>query len=170
MTKKTLTTALRFGAPWTFMMMIYYSIVNGGLTTWIVFSTLIGGVVAGVLYAIIMQYVAGRLYKSVIIETDEDERIIKQAGANYFIGKEGVGGKLVLTDRRLMFKPHKFNVQKQQAEFQLTEIERLELARTLRFMRNGLSLETAGRGVHKFIVDEPHSWMETILQQKRDVN
>ena len=44
--------------------------------------------------------------------------------------------------------------------------------RTLRgrFMRNRLSLETAGRGVRKFIVDEPHSWMETILEQKRDVN
>lgn len=167
MTKKTWIIALTFGLPWTVLMIIYYSIIKGGLTLNILVSNLIGGLVAGLLVAWTMQYASKRLFKKITIETADNENIIKEGGANHFKGKEGVGGKLVLTDKRLIFKSHKFNIQNHQDNFDLEQIEKLQATKTLKFLENGLTLELANNDRHKFIVDEPTDWIEKIVNQKR---
>lgn len=95
---------MTFGFPWTVFMIINNSIISGGLSLNIVVSTLSGGLAAGFLFAWIMQYTAGRLVQKALVNTLPDEAIIKEGGANYLKGKDAVGGKLVLTDRRLIFK------------------------------------------------------------------
>lgn len=167
MTKKTWLVAFIFGLPWAILMIIYFSIIKGGVTPEIIISTLIGGVVVGLLFAWVMQYTAKRLFKKVTIETGDNETIIKEGGANHFKGKEGFGGKLVLTDKRLIFKSHRFNIQNHQDDFELGHIERLHINKKFNFLENGLTLELTNNESHKFIVDEPKEWVEVIMNQQR---
>jgi hypothetical protein len=111
MKRKFWITAMTFGLPWTISMIIYYSIVKGGLTVSIIISTSFAGLLTGLLFSSSMTYAAKRLVKKIIVDIADNEIIVKEGGANHFRGKEGVGGKLVLTDRRLIFKSHKFNIQ-----------------------------------------------------------
>jgi hypothetical protein len=166
MTKKTWKIALAFGLPWTVFMLVYYSIINDGLTTGLIIICLIFGLIGGVLFALFMQYAAKRLYKKTQVETASDEIILKEAGANHFKGKEGVGGKLVLTNKRLIFKSHKFNVQNHQENFDLTEIVSAQQAKIMKALNNGLLLELNNNEKHKFVVDAPSEWVSTIEHQK----
>lgn len=52
----------------------------------------------------------------------EGERVLKDGAANLQRGVETVGGRLYLTDQRLVFQPHRFNVQFQPAELELAAI------------------------------------------------
>lgn len=167
MTKKFWITALGFGLPWTIFTIIYYSIIKGGPALNIIVSTIVGGIVAGLLFAWVMQYTAKRLFKKIIVEKADNENIIKEGGANHFKGKEGVGGKLVLTDKRMIFKSHKFNIQNHQDNFDLDQVEKIQATKTFKFLENGLTLELTNKDRHKFIVDEPTDWIEKIMNQKR---
>ena len=80
---------------------------------------------------------------------------------------EGVGGKLVLTDRRLIFKSHKLNIQNHLEYFELSQIERLQATRPFKILRNGLMLELADNSTHKFVVDDPDGWVASISNQKQ---
>lgn len=166
MTKKTWITALTFGVPWTIVMLVYNSMSKGGFTLGILVSNLIGGLVAGVLYALIMHYAAKRLVNKVVVETAAGEQVIKEGGANHFKGREGVGGKLVLTNRRLIFKSHQLNMQNHQQTFDLDQVEGVRTTKSLKILENGLTLELADKVSHKFIVDEPGDWVDEIGKQK----
>jgi len=45
------------------------------------------------------------------LELEEGEEVCFRAKANHMLGNEARGGELLVTDRRLAFKPHRFNVQ-----------------------------------------------------------
>jgi hypothetical protein len=167
MTKKFWITTLAFAIPWTIFMTIINLIVKDGPWYITLISTTIGGLIAGLLFATIMHYAANKLFKKIIIETADNENILKEGGANHFKGKEGVGGKLVLTDKRLIFKSHKFNIQNHQDSFDLHLIEKLQATKTLRFLENGLTLELVNNDKHRFIVDEPTDWIQKIQAQKQ---
>lgn len=148
-------------------MVIYYSLTNDCLSLNVIVSTLIGGLVAGLLFALAMQYTAKKLLTKITVDTEENECIIREGSANHFIGMEGVGGKLVLTNKRLIFKSHKLNVQNHQDNFELEKIERLQTNKILGFIANGLIVELANQERHKFVVDAPQDWMEIISNQKQ---
>jgi hypothetical protein len=167
MTKKFWTTVLTFGLPWAVLMIIFKSIEEGELTLLIIVSNLIGGLFAGLLFAWIMPRAGKRLFKTIVIDTADDEVIIKEGAANHFKGIEGVGGKLVLTDKRLIFKSHKLNIQNHQENFALEEIQKLIATKTLGVLKNGLTVELTSNNGHRFIVDEPTDWIEKIVNQKR---
>jgi hypothetical protein len=124
-------------------------------------------VIGGVLFALFMQYAAKRLYNKTQVETTSNEIILKKAGANHFKGKEGVGGKLVLTNKRLIFKSHKFNVQNHQEYFDLAEIVSAQRTKNMKILNNGLLLALNNKEKHKFVVDEPSEWVSIIEDQKR---
>lgn len=140
--------------------------MKGGATIGLVVSTVIGGLFAGSVFAVAMQYSAKRLLKSIRIETTDNETILKEGGANHFKGKEGVGGKLVLTDRRLIFKSHKFNIQNHQESFDLAQVQKIQVTKTFGILENGLALELVNKETHKFIVDDPADWMEKISKKR----
>ena len=166
MKKKFWIAALTFGLPWAILMIIFNSIASGAFTITTIVSTLFGGLVAGFLFASVLAYTAKKLFRRIIVETAENEIIIKEGAANHFKGKEGVGGKLVLTDKRLIFKSHKFNIQNHQENFDLGNVQTLRATRTLGILEKGLTLELTTNDKHKFIVDEPADWVEKIMNQK----
>ena len=164
MNKKFWTTALAFGIPWTIFMIIFTALMEGNLNLNTILSSIVAGIIASVFFAWVMQYTAGRLLEKINIEISPNEVIIKEGGANHFKGLESVGGKLVLTDKRLLFKSHRYNVQNHQESFDLEEIENVERTKSLLFWKNGLQVKMADNSVEKFIVEEPGKWRDEIME------
>jgi hypothetical protein len=94
-----------------------------------------------------------------------DEQVFKQGPANHFRDLEGVGGWLVLTDKRLLFRPHRFNAQKQELALPLGEIQKAEPYSTAWVLPNGLRVTTT-QGQERFVVEGRQSWVDVIRQAK----
>jgi membrane associated rhomboid family serine protease len=84
MKKKFWITALTFGLPWAIIMVVINLKIKDGPKLGIIVSTLIGGIVAGLLFAWILQY-TDRLFKK---KSADNEKIIKEGRANHFKGKK----------------------------------------------------------------------------------
>jgi len=91
------------------------------------------------------------------LELRDDESVLLHVAANHMLRHEGRGGELYVTSRRLLFVPHRFNVQLAQVEQPLGEIERLEWARIVGAAGLPLScfLDVSGRGrLEQFVVKD----------------
>ena len=131
---------------------------------------LFGGIVGGVIFG----WLAG-LFKhssfvtsSAKIITEPDEIIFYETPANHFKGVEAVGGKLYLTNMRLIFKSHKFNIQNHKLSIYWDSIMRVDRYKALGFVNNGFSVIMRGGVIEKFVVKEIEEWMEQ-LNEKTDL-
>jgi hypothetical protein len=89
------------------------------------------------------------------------ERLLKQGAANHFRGAEAVGGWLALTDRRLLFRSHGFNIQTHRLSIPLRELVAVEACTTCWIIPNGLRVVTA-EGIDQFVVEERRNWVQEI--------
>ena len=123
---------------------------------------LIGGAVAGLLFGWIIGLFANSkfLNKATKIETGANEIVVFETGANHFKGAEAVGGKLYLTNKRLVFKSHKLNIQNHELSINLSDIEKVDRYKTLGIANNGLAVQTINHSIEKFVVQQPVEWME----------
>jgi hypothetical protein len=155
-----------FGLPMMIVMVIINSHGHGGFTLSIFVSSFVGVLVGAPLFSLMMTYTAKKLGQKIQVDIQVDEKIIKEGGANHFKGKEGVGGKLVLTGKRLIFKAHKFNIQNHQEFFEIDMIESVKTFKPMKMFNTGLAIELINKESHKFIVDGPEEWLTTIVAQK----
>jgi hypothetical protein len=163
---KTFKIALSFGLPWSVSMLIFKAF-TGELLTWgICVLTLAAGIIAGLLFALSMKLLVKRLHNTINVHVEDDEQILKEAGANHFKGLEGVGGKLVLTDKRLIFKSHKYNVQNHQDTYGLDQIDTVLKTKTLNIISNGLTIGLRDQRRERFVIDRPEEWVKCIERQK----
>lgn len=128
-----------------------------------IISALAAGAIAGFLFAWLIGLFAKSkaVNESAKIETDEGESILFQTGANHFKGMEGVGGKLFLTNKRLIFKSHKFNIQNHQLQINLTDITNVSRRKTMGIINNGLMV-THHDKQEKFVVENAEEWMKQL--------
>jgi hypothetical protein len=96
------------------------------------------------------------------VELSPDEKQLLKGGANHLRGREAVGGMLTLTDKRLIFKPHRFNIQKRDSEFPVREIKSVSHHKKYKQI---FVLEFSNNEVHKFVVDSPADWIRSISLQ-----
>lgn len=78
----------------------------------------------------------------------DDEELLDEAPANHFLGGEGRGGRLYVTDRRVVFLPHRFNFQLEPVELSREHIEETGWRRIMRdqlVMSHKLEVATAER-------------------------
>lgn len=85
------------------------------------------------------------------------ELLVKQGGANLQRGAEAVGGKLFLTDRRLVFRSHGMNIQNAGVDIPLTDVTGLAKAWTKMFgaiplVPNSIVMHTAAGIDFSFVV------------------
>ena len=90
-------------------------------------------------------------------ELKQNEQIIKQGAANLQKGIETVGGKLYLTNRRLVFEAHKINIQGGNTEIELPNIHSLEKCWTkflgfIPMMPNSLAVYTKSGKEYRFVL------------------
>ena len=105
------------------------------------------------------------------IELNPSEIEIKEGGANLQKNIETVGGKLHLTNQRLIFKSHKINIQTGITEIQLADIESIKKCWTkflgfIPIMPNSLAVNTIDGKVFSFVLFGRSSWESAILSQK----
>ena len=85
------------------------------------------------------------------------ERVLWVGVANHFVGGEGVGGNMWLTDSRLLFVSHRANVRQHVLSIPLHEVRDVRMARTLRLIPNALEVETAA-ATERFVVEDRKAW------------
>lgn len=156
---------LTFGSGYALISIIYLAL-SGNFSAGTVTESVIGAIVFGLLFTLAMTFIVRKLDKTIQVGVGPDETVIKEGGANHFKKGEGVGGKLVLTDRRLIFKSHKYNIQNHEVSFDLGQLSEVRASEMLKFLHNGLTVKLINRGEEKFIVDEPQEWITSITKQK----
>lgn len=90
------------------------------------------------------------------LSLDDGEETLVERRANHFLGDEARGGRVFVTTRRLVFVPHRFNVQLAAACIPLDDVTAARWARILGpyVMQMSSILEIAtSRGPQTFVVD-----------------
>lgn len=149
------------GVPFGLFMGLFFTFLSGGF-----FEFGLGlafGLLFGLLLAAFAAWQGSRFTREV--PGLEGEQLLKQGPANHFRGWEGVGGWLYLTDKRLLFRSHRFNVQNHELSMPLGEIVEVQTCSTAWVIPNGLRVVTA-QGAERFVVEGRRSWLEEISQAK----
>ena len=100
-------------------------------------------------------------------ELNHDEKVIKQGAANLQKGPETVGGKLYLTNQRLVFEAHKINIQNSNTEINLSDIHSSEKCWTkllgfIPIMPNSLAVYTKTGNEYRFVLFGRGAWAAAI--------
>lgn len=142
------------------VIILFYGINEKIFPVFLVLSVAIGIVNFG--SVLIMKRLAVRLYKSVVIDLQSDEEIIYEAGANHSRGMFPSGGRLVLTNKRLIFKTHKNNSEIYELSLQLSSLKMVSVTKRMKLMRRGLKLESTDNKTIEFTVENPDMWVDKI--------
>lgn len=146
-----------------------------------IIPTLIGGVAYGVVIGVICGTIFGvlmlifTLFQAKKYRTKEEEickgkKIVISGGANYFVGREAVGGWLILTDEELLFESHKLNIQCKKVTILLENILEIKPKLTLKLIPNGVIVTTKDHKVYQFVVNDRKLWIRKVNEQLLDTN
>lgn len=154
--------AIGWGLPMAIIMTLFYGIIDGFSWTFfgisIVTFLIIGGPVFAAAITLFTQYI----FKKIHILIPEEESLIKEYGANLFKGKEGVGGKVALTDKSVIFKSHKVNIQTGETIIDIQDITGFEIKnRIFNLLNNQITLTTAIDN-YKFIIQERDDFIKEL--------
>ena len=103
------------------------------------------------------------------IELKPGENLIRSTPANMQRGLEAVGGKLYLTDSRILFTSHKFNFQNGPTEIALAAVDSVQLSWTRIFgmvpvFPNSFVVRAAG-AEYSFVTSTREQWLKAIGAQ-----
>jgi len=103
---------------------------------------------------------------------NQNEQIIKKGAANLQKNIETVGGKLYLTNQRLVFEAHKINIQGGSTEIELVNIQSLEKCWTkylglFPIIPNSLAVYTKKGREYRFVLFGRGAWATAIEAQKK---
>lgn len=132
----------------------------------LIFQGVFFGVFFGVAFPFLFQKLATRLVSknklSIKPELSENEQIEIEGPANLFRGIEGVGGKIFLTNNRLIFKSHQLNIQKGQTNIDYQNIHEVLKRKTAKVVDNGFRIVTKDAKTYDFVVNEREVWLDEI--------
>ena len=92
------------------------------------------------------------------IELRKNESIIKKKAANHLVGNEFVGGKLYLTNQRVVFKSHKLNFNNHQISFELNDIQNVVKSQLF----NGMIIILKNGKEAPFVIWKRKKWINEI--------
>ena len=105
-------------------------------------------------------------------ELRQGEQVIKEGSASLQKNIETVGGRLRLTNQRLLFEAHRFNVQRGVTEIELPNIQASRPCWTkflglLPLFPNSLAVFTQQGREYRFILFGRHVWAAAIEVQRK---
>ena len=172
MDKKTkIKTGLIIGIAMTITFVLQELFTHSNLATTHLTITIVSALIGGACSGLLFVWLTGLFVKSkwlakvTKIDTQADESVLFETGANHFKGVEAVGGKLYLTNKRLVFKSHKFNIQNHQLSIKLSDIDKIERNKTLGLVNNGLSVRTVDSQSEKFVVQQIDEWLKQLTER-----
>jgi len=80
------------------------------------------------------------------------EELVDKFGANLWQGAEAVGGRIILTNQRLLFEAHKMNLQTAPVAVSLSAIESIIPSNTLGIVPNGMTIRCDSGEEYRFVV------------------
>jgi GRAM domain len=100
-------------------------------------------------------------------ELRQGEQIVKEGSANLQKNIETVGGKLYLTNRRLVFEAHQINVQGGTTEVELSNIQSSQTCWTkflglIPLFPNSLAVYTKQGRAYRFVLFDRAAWAAAI--------
>jgi hypothetical protein len=171
--KDRFKAGLYFGIAMTFFFILQNLLSSDNLTTNQIIKSIITGLITGALAGVLFGGLTGLFAKSKFVTestkivTAPDENILFETPANHCKGIEAVGGKLYLTNKRLVFKSHKLNIQNHELSVQLTGIKSIDRHKTLGVVNNGLTLTTIDNKTEKFVVKQAENWIKYLTDKNR---
>ncbi|MGD0641824.1 MAG: GRAM domain-containing protein [Roseiarcus sp.] len=105
--------------------------------------------------------------EQISIDLPPGEAVEHSGPANHFHNFESLGGRLYLTNRNLIFKPHKFDLQDASISNPRCEIATVSKCRTLGLMPNGLLVSQRSGDVLRFVVTDRSAWLRAISELGR---
>jgi hypothetical protein len=97
---------------------------------------------------------------------NEEEQILADKPANMFRGMEAVGGRIKITNKKVVFKSHALNIQKITEEIPLNNIESVTKRNTLGIIPNGMSVKLKSGIEYKFVVSGREKLISLIEKYK----
>ena len=158
--------ALLSGTAFGLAMGIFFSVQSGRYDLGMELG-LVTGLLFGPLWAGGMQMWASWFNTRHKVERPElgGESVRLEGPANHFKGLEGVGGYLWMTDMRVHFRSHSYNIQNHEWSAPLSDIQDAQATKTIGLFNNGLRLKTRTGEEHRFTVYDNHGWAEAIRAQ-----
>lgn len=86
------------------------------------------------------------------IPLEPDEQLLHDAMANLFRGFESVGGRIRVTNRRVLFDPHVINVRYEAVAIPIASVAEVRPRNSLFIVPNGMLVRTDDGHEHKFVV------------------
>jgi len=86
------------------------------------------------------------------MQLDPNEQILADVAANMWRGIEAVGGRMKITNRRVIFESHAINLQKIPAEIPMSDISLVGPQNTMLIVPNGLVIRLKSGMEYKFVV------------------
>ncbi|SEI79916.1 GRAM domain-containing protein [Cyclobacterium xiamenense] len=116
------------------------------------------GLSFGLVFPFIFNRLGGAVYSKIgagihpVLE--QGEEIQREAPATLFKGMEGVGGKLFLTNKKLIFKSHALNIQKGQTDIDYKTISGVEKREARKRGYPGIRVHTKAGREYQIVVEE----------------
>jgi hypothetical protein len=95
------------------------------------------------------------------VKLETNEEIIKQEGANHLKKIEAVGGKLFLFKDYLLFKSHKYNIQKHRLSIPISEIKSFDIYKLFGVFPLGIKI-ISSNSKEIFFMDKPKEWIQAL--------
>jgi GRAM domain len=99
------------------------------------------------------------------------ENLVRESRANLQRGPETVGGHLYLTDRRLIFESHRFNVQRGSTIVPLSDVVAVtpmwtRFLNLIPLLPNSIRIRTRTGEEHRIVCTKRGDWMAAIERAK----
>ncbi|MEQ9377935.1 MAG: GRAM domain-containing protein [Imperialibacter sp.] len=166
--KKRILLMAVCGILFSSMMLVYDWIVSA--INYSLASIAFQGIFFGVFFGLSFPYIINKFDRKVIPRIGEElhksladgEQVEMEGLANLFRRMEAVGGKLFLTNRGLMFRPHSLNLQKGPTDILYKEIASVHKRRTGGLVDNGMRVTTNDGKKYDFVLNDRDVWLEKL--------
>ncbi|MBP6680024.1 MAG: hypothetical protein KA166_02465 [Saprospiraceae bacterium] len=160
-----LRMALGSAVLWAIIWIGIKSAENNGFTTTILWASIGRGLFMGISWALIMKWMSGDPYKHVKLKLESEETVVKEGGANLIPVNKGEGGKLAVTNRRLLFKGQRYDTRDFQFVIEFDKIESIRTHKSWKLLKNELHIAMTDGTTFRFAVDHPVQWLSAIEGQ-----
>ena len=123
------------------------------------------GVICGILFGVSIAAFAGRREEEFALKNPcaPREKLLDRGAANHFLRGGAVGGHLWLTDERLYFESHAYNLQNHTLTIPLSGIEGARLGLISAFVPTGLEVVTDGKR-ERLAIQNRRDWAGAIRE------
>ncbi|MDN3689786.1 GRAM domain-containing protein [Cyclobacterium jeungdonense] len=135
----------------------------------LLFKGLFFGITFGLVFPYLFNALAGKVFTKMganIHPVLEPTEIIEKEGpATLFKGLEGVGGKLFLTNKRVIFKSHQLNIQRGQTDIDFSSISGIEKRMVNKRGNARIVIRTKTGKEYQLVVYKPELWNTEINER-----